>query len=113
MGKAATFSGGTMIVTTTDLVPGREIVAVLGLVIGAVPYFGSTYAEGIKDLHGRTSPNVPDMLERRRKEAVTRMIEQCPKQATAVIGMAFDIREITGTWREVCAYGTAVVLSPL
>jgi uncharacterized protein YbjQ (UPF0145 family) len=29
------------------------------------------------------------------------------------VGMRFDHREVGTTWMELCAYGTAVVVSPL
>jgi uncharacterized protein YbjQ (UPF0145 family) len=53
-------------------------------------------------------------LTRWREEAVERMAQIAQKRgANAVVGMRFDHREITSSWVEICAYGTAVVVSPV
>lgn len=103
-----------MILSTTDTIAGVRIAATIGVAIGAVPFFGSTYAEGIKDLKGVTQPNVPTILERRRAEALQRMASNAARMgASAVVGVVFTSRDITGTWKEVCAYGTAVVIEEI
>ena len=100
-----------MLLSTTDNLPGATITVTLGMVVGAVPYFGSTYAEGIKSLDGATHPDVSIVLERRRQEALERLgVNARRLGASAVVGVRFTSREITGTWKEVCAYGTAVVI---
>jgi len=44
-------------------------------------------------------------------EAVDRMVEMCRRRGgNAVVGVRFTSREITGTWKECCCYGTAVVI---
>jgi len=102
-----------VILATTTEVPGSVIGTVLGIVVGAVPYYGSTYGEGIKDLKGNTHPDVPSVLEHRRREALARLDHNARKVgADAVVGVRFDNREITQAWRELCAYGTAVSLVP-
>jgi uncharacterized protein YbjQ (UPF0145 family) len=96
---------------TADALDGYHVVGYFGIVVGAVPYFGSTYASGIKNLNGVTTKNVPLALERTRLEAIDRMVEVAiTKGANAVIGVRFTSREITGTWKECCCYGTAVIL---
>jgi uncharacterized protein YbjQ (UPF0145 family) len=39
------------------------------------------------------------------------MVEAANRRgANAVVGMRFDNRDVTPPWREVCAYGTAVLV---
>jgi uncharacterized protein YbjQ (UPF0145 family) len=102
-----------VILATTTEIPGSAVGAVLGLVVGCVPFFGTTYGEGIKDLKGNTHPDVPAVLERRRQECIARLAHNARAMgADAVIGVAFDHRDITQAWRELCVYGTAVTLVP-
>jgi uncharacterized protein YbjQ (UPF0145 family) len=102
-----------VILATTTEVPGSAIGTVLGVVLGCVPFYGTTYGEGIKDLKGNTHPDVPSVLERRRQEALGRLSHNARKLgADAVLGVAFDHRDITQAWREITAYGTAVTLVP-
>lgn len=102
-----------MLLATTTEVPGSTVGAVLGIVVGCVPFYGTTYGEGIKDLKGNTHPDVPAVLERRRTEALARLAHNARAMgADAVLGVAFDHRDITQAWREITAYGTAVTLIP-
>jgi uncharacterized protein YbjQ (UPF0145 family) len=40
------------------------------------------------------------------------MVEAASRRgANAIIGMRFDNRDVTPPWREICAYGTAVVVA--
>ena len=101
-----------MIVTTVDWVPGYDH-HVLGLVVGSRPTFGTTYGEQIKDLHGHARPDVHLRYEEIRLGAVAYMVERAAKLgANAVVGVRFDHHEINATWKELCAYGTAVILEP-
>ena len=100
-----------MILTTTDAVPGQHIGQTLGLVIAAIPYWGTKYAEGITDLNGTTHANVPILYEGRRYQVLSRLEAHASVMgANAVVGIRFHDRTITSTWKELCAYGTAVVL---
>jgi uncharacterized protein YbjQ (UPF0145 family) len=83
----------------------------LGIVVACIPYAGSTYVEGIKDLRGRTQAGLPDILEKRRYEALRRLSGKAELMgADAVMDVRFDTREITSSWRELCAYGTAAIV---
>lgn len=93
---------------TIDAVPGVTF-TVVGLLVAAVPYYGSKYAEGISDTQGHGAPDVPRVLERRRSEVLDRLARKAEHiGADAVVGVRMDTREITGTWKELCAYGTAI-----
>lgn len=102
-----------MIVVTTETIAGFTIAHSLGLVYASLPTVVSKYEEGIKDLNGRTYPDVPGNLERRRSELLARLEHHAQRVgADAVVAMRFHDRELSAAWRELCAYGTAVVLRP-
>lgn len=93
---------------TTSTIPDAKI---LTIVVACVPYAGSTYIEGIKDLHNRTQANLPQILERKRYEALRRLKDKAAQLgANAVMDVRFDHRDITSSWHELCAYGTAARL---
>jgi len=99
-----------MLVVTTESLPGYEIRAILGEVVGVTARTHNPYAEGVKSLDGEFNPQVHNALAHWREEAVARMAMVAhDRGANAVIGMRFDHREISDYWAEICAYGTAVV----
>jgi hypothetical protein len=50
------------------------------------------------------------VLVQSRASAIAQMISAAKRRgATAIVGMRFDNRDITGNWVELCAYGTAVI----
>jgi len=101
-----------MLVVTTDALPGYDVCDVLGEVIGVTARTHNPFAEGIRSLQGGTNPRMAEILTRWREEAVERMAEcALHRGANAVVGMRFDHREITTSWVEICAYGTAVVVA--
>jgi|KBSSwiStaDraftv2_1062776.scaffolds.fasta_scaffold1733390_1 uncharacterized protein YbjQ (UPF0145 family) len=106
-----------VLVATTDLLPGFQVQLVLGEVIGVAVRTLSPYLEGFRSLRDGTpcAPEVRiDLLTRARIEAVTRMrLAALDLGANAVIAMRFDHRQVTDTTNEVCAYGTAVTVTPV
>jgi len=98
-----------MLVVTTETVPGYDVTDVLGEVMGVVARTRNPYAEGVKALSGEVNPGVSSALTGWREEAVTNMARAAHRRgANAVLGMRFDHRDISGSWTELCAYGTAV-----
>ena len=98
-----------MLVVTTETVPGYDVTDVLGEVMGVVARTRNPYAEGVKVLSGEVNPSVASALTGWREEAVTNMARAAHRRgANAVLGMRFDHRDISGSWTELCAYGTAV-----
>lgn len=96
---------------TTDHVPGFESVAHMGLVLACIPFWGSKYAEGIGNLKGQTNSNVAGAFEHRRRELLQRLANTARDiGADAVVCIRMTDREINDTWKELCAYGTAVQL---
>jgi uncharacterized protein YbjQ (UPF0145 family) len=102
-----------MLVVTTESIPGYEVSAVIGEVVGVTARTFNPFIEGVKSLNGRLNPQLVRLLTQIRQEAVARMIEAAQRRgANAVIGMRFDHRGVTNAWNEVCAYGTAVLVVP-
>ena len=102
-----------VLVVTTESIPGYEVRAVIGEVVGVTARSFNPFVEGVKSLNGRLNPQLQRLLAQIREDAVAHMAEAADsKGANAVIGMRFDHREVTSSWNEVCAYGTAVLAVP-
>jgi uncharacterized protein YbjQ (UPF0145 family) len=99
-----------MLVLTIDHAVGFRIEAILGDVVGATVRPDNPYIEGVKTLDG--TPGQVDEVVRTRREAVADLAARARAMgANAVVGLRFDHRNIAGQWSEICAYGTAMVLS--
>jgi uncharacterized protein YbjQ (UPF0145 family) len=102
-----------MLVVTTEQVAGYDIRDVLGEVHGITARSRNVYNEGVKLLTGGSNPRVGTALSRWRDEAIAQMSKLAQARgANAVVGMRFDHRDISATWTEICAYGTAVFVVP-
>jgi uncharacterized protein YbjQ (UPF0145 family) len=100
-----------MLVVNTDSVPGYEIREVLGEVHGVTARVRNVYSEGVKSLNGGANPQMSSALGRWRDEAIAQLKRVAQARgANAVVCMRFDHRDITPSWTEICAYGTAVVI---
>jgi len=101
-----------MLVVTTEGIPGYEVRHVIGEVVGVTARTFNPFIEGVKTLNGRLNPQLVRLLTQIRQEAVAQMVDAAQRRgANAIIGMRFDHRDVTGAWREVCAYGTAVLVA--
>ena len=105
-----------MIVTTTENVPGHQVVRVLGQVFGVVVRsrgIGGNIAAGLRSIVGGEIPEYTRLVEDTRRHAVDRLIANAVTMgANAVVMMRFDSGEIAQSMNEVVAYGTAVILDP-
>lgn len=102
-----------MLVVTTEGIPGYEVRAVIGEVVGVTARTSNNYIEGIKSLNGKLNPELVRLFAQIRQEAVAHMVQAARRRgANAVIGMRFDHRGVSNSWNELCAYGTAVVVIP-
>ncbi|MEH0842519.1 YbjQ family protein [Micromonospora sp. CPCC 205711] len=110
--RPATDSIGTVLVVTTDQLPGYEIRQILGEVVSSMARTRNPYREGVKNLRGGAyDPMAPDNLTRWRTDSVARLGEEALRLgANAVVGMRFDSRDCGEMWMEICAYGTAVIV---
>jgi uncharacterized protein YbjQ (UPF0145 family) len=105
-----------MIVATTENLPGREVVEVLGQVFGVVVRsrgLGGNIAAAVRSLGGGEIKEYTSLVEDTRRHAIDRLVQNAALMgADAVVMMRFDSGEIGQTMSEVVAYGTAVRLKP-
>jgi uncharacterized protein YbjQ (UPF0145 family) len=100
-----------MLAVTIESVPGYDVRAVVGEVVGVTVRPQNLYLEGVKALNGDRNPQYRQHLSAWREDAIAHMLEQAHERgANAVVGLRFDHRVIDGSWAEICAYGTAVVV---
>ncbi len=103
-----------MIITTTENIAGKTIKEVLGIVEGDIvmsKHIGSDFAAGLRNIVGGEVKGYTDMMEKSRKEAMARMIENAEKLgADAVVGVRYGSSAIMASASEMLAYGTAVKL---
>ena len=101
-----------MLIATTNDLPGRQVVEVLGEVMGLTVRsrnLGSQIGASFKSLVGGELKGMTKALVDSRHEVIQRMIEEAEaKGADAILAMRFDTSELGSTWTEICAYGTAV-----
>jgi uncharacterized protein YbjQ (UPF0145 family) len=95
-------------VVTMEAIPGREISAVIGDVVGVI----ARMRELPRELRtAAVAEGYVAMLTQSRQDAVAKLVEMAAGAgADAVVGLRFDSSEITQSMSEVVAYGTAVKL---
>lgn len=102
----------TMMVTTSQELPGYRIVRNYGIVRGIIvrsrSLLGSIGA-GLQTILGGNITILTELCENTREEAYELMMEHAAQHgANAVIAMRYDATEIMQGVTEVLAYGTAV-----
>jgi len=106
-----------MIISTMNDLPGHRIDRVHGEVMGLTVRsrnFGSVIGASFKSLFGGELKGMTKALYDSRQEAVARMVVEAQAHgANAIIAMRFDVSEMGNVWTEICAYGTAVNVTPL
>ena len=107
----------TIIVVTTNDLPGHKVVRVLGLARGlsvrSRSIIGNVGAT-LQMLKGGNISIYTKLAETARQEAFDLLTAQASEMgANAIIAMRYDANEIASAVTEVLAYGTAVVVEPL
>ncbi|MEI6709407.1 MAG: YbjQ family protein [Actinomycetota bacterium] len=106
-----------MLIVTTNDVAGFRITKVIGEVNGLTVRtrnVGAQIGASFKALVGGELAGMTRQLQETRDEALDRLIEAAQaKGANAVIGMRYDSNELYGTYQEILAYGTAVIIEEL
>ncbi|MFI2606723.1 YbjQ family protein [Kitasatospora sp. NPDC018619] len=106
-----------VLVVTTNDVPGFRVDHTIGEVFGLTVrsrHIGSQIGAGLKSLIGGELRGLTKTLVESRNEAMQRLIEQTKARGgNAVLMMRFDVTEAADVGTEVCAYGTAAVISPI
>lgn len=107
----------TILVVTTNDIPGYEVVEVYGEVFGVLTRSRnvvSSLGASLKSIVGGEIGAYTKLLSDSRIEATERMKQAAAeKGANAVLAMRFDTGDIGQTMNEVAAYGTAVKIRPL
>lgn len=107
--------GVDVLVVTTNDVPGYQVRRVIGEVFGLTVrsrHLGSQIGAGLKSMIGGELKGLTKTLVETRNQAMDRLIDQArARGANAVLMMRFDVAEAADVGTEVCAYGTAVVIS--
>lgn len=103
-----------MIISSTDSIPGKKVVEVLGVVKGntvRTRNIGRDIGAGFKTLIGGEIKSYTEMISQAREEASNRMINQAiDLGADAVLNVRFMTSAVMQGASELLAYGTAVKL---
>lgn len=103
-----------MLLTTLEVVPGKNIIKHLGLVQGSTvraKHVGRDIMAGFKNVFGGELKGYTELLSESREEAINRMTEQAQSiGANAILNIRFSTSSITQGASELFAYGTAVLL---
>ena len=74
---------------------------------------GANFVASFRSIGGGEVKEYTQLVYESRQEVMHRMVQEAQRRgANAVVGMRFDTGEIAASFSEVCAYGTAVVVSP-
>lgn len=103
-----------MILSTCETVPGREIVAVLGLVRGntiRARHLGRDISAAIKGLVGGEIDDYTKLMAESREQALDRMTAHARELgADAIVGVRIGTSMVMQLAAEIVAFGTAVKL---
>ena len=103
-----------MIITTTDFIPGREIVEVIDIARGSTVRarnVGRDIFAGLKNLVGGEIDEYTRLMADAREHAIDRMIADAEGLgADAIINVRFMTSAVIQGASEILAYGTAVKL---
>ena len=103
-----------MMLATTDQLPGRAVIEVLGLVRGSSvrsAHVGRDVLAKLKNLVGGEVSEYTQLLAEAREQALDRMVAEArARGADAIVGLRFTSTDIGDDAAEMLAYGTAVKL---
>ncbi len=104
-----------MIITTTDFIPNRQIIEILGVARGSTVRarnIGSDIFAGLKNIVGGEIDEYTKLQAHSREQAIQRMIEDGNRlNADAIINVRLTTSMIMQGAAEILAYGTVVKLS--
>ena len=105
-----------MLISTMNDLPGHQVEQVIGEVFGLTVRsrnVGSQIGASLKSLVGGELKGMTKMLAEGRDHATERLVEAAEARgANAILAFRFDTSELGTTWTEICAYGTAVRVTP-
>lgn len=101
-----------MIIATTDTIPGKNIVEVLGIARGSTVRarnVGRDFFAGLKNIVGGEISEYTKLQADSREQAMKRMIDDANRMgADAIVCFRLNTSVITQGAAEILAYGTAV-----
>ena len=101
-----------MVTTTTDFIPGKEILDVLGIARGSTVRarnIGNDIFAGLKNIIGGEINEYTKLQAQSREQALQRMIDDAQSLgADAVINIRFTTSMVMQGAAEILAYGTAI-----
>lgn len=104
-----------MIITTTDFVPGKEVVEVLGVARGSsvrARHIGNDIMATLKNIVGGEIEEYTKLQADSREQALQRLQQDAEKlNADAVINIRMTTSMVSQGAAEILVYGTAVKLS--
>ena len=105
----------TVLLLNSDVLPGREITEILGLVQGHTVFaiwLGKDLSAIVRLILGGELTEYTEMMGSARSTATERMIAKAAElEADAVINVRYMTTSVVGTAAELLVYGTAVKLS--
>lgn len=108
------YSVPSVLVVTTDAIPGHRITNVVGEVCGVTVLARTAFTNrsaGYRTMSGGEAAGYTRLLLDTRREAVDRLkAEAAAIGANAVVAMRYDSGQIADLMNEVAAYGTAVTV---
>ena len=103
-----------MLITTTDFVPGKEIVEILGIARGSTVRarnVGRDIFASLKNIVGGEIEEYTQLQAESREQAMQRMVTDAEKMgADAIINIRLTTSVVVQGASEMLAYGTAVKL---
>lgn len=103
-----------MLITTTETIPGREIIEILGVARGSTVrsrHLGRDIMAGLKIIVGGEIEEYTKLQAYSREQAIQRMIQDAEKlKADAIVCVRLTSSMIMRAASEIVAYGTAVKL---
>ncbi len=104
--------GASVILTTLDYIPGKEIIEHYGLINGSTvrsKHLGRDMFAGIKNIFGGELKGYTELMEETRDEALERIVKMAEsKGANAILNIRFGTSDVAPGAAEIFVYGTAV-----
>lgn len=104
-----------MIITTTDIIAGKEIRETLGIVKGSTiraKHVGKDIMAGLRTIVGGEIKEYVEALGEAREEALSRMLREAEALgADAIVSVRFTTSQVMSGAAELMVYGTAVKFS--
>lgn len=103
-----------MIITTTETIPNKEIMEILGVARGSTVrarHIGRDIFAGLKNIVGGEIEEYTKLQAHAREQAIQRMMDDGQKQgADAIVNVRLATSMVMQGASEILAYGTAVKL---